>query len=153
MASALLQSSRRRIDGQAKQQMAQPIGEASEQDATRTYARRVGLGVRVWRVVGGAPLVLFTYAGEADAAVVQAVMQLVRRLTAAIPGDWRVEVIGAGIEGALLRVLEHDLGDLRRKGIRPRLALAPRLRPELRALLAARSANAASGSARLAEPH
>lgn len=91
--------------------------------------------MRVWRLIGGAPQGLFTFAGDIDAAVLRAVMQHVRRLTAAVPGDWRVEVFGSGLDGGLLQAVKDDLGDLRRSGLRPRLALAPRLRPQLAVLL------------------
>lgn len=95
-----------------------------------------GLSVRVWRLIGGAPQGLFTFAGEIDAAVLRAVMQHVRRLTTAVPGDWRVEVFGSGLDGGLLQAVKDDLGDLRRSGLRPHLALTPRLRPQLGILLA-----------------
>jgi hypothetical protein len=90
------------------------------------------MSVRVWRLVAGAPQGLFAYAGSIDAVVLGAVMQHVRRLTAAVPGDWRVEVIGAGLEGGLLQAVKNDLGALRASGLRPRLALAARRRPPLR---------------------
>ncbi|MGH7787431.1 MAG: hypothetical protein ACRERC_11230 [Candidatus Binatia bacterium] len=91
--------------------------------------------MRVWRLIGGAPQGLFTFAGAIDAAVLRAVMQHVRRLTTAVPGEWRVEVYGSGLDGGLLQAVKDDLGDLRRSGLRPRLALAPRLRPPLGILL------------------
>ena len=96
----------------------------------------VGVSVRVWRLVAGAAEGLFTYAGDADADIFHAVMQHVRQLTTAVPGDWCIEVVGSGLDGALLRAVEDDLVEMRRSGIRSRLALAPRLRPELKALLA-----------------
>jgi len=94
-----------------------------------------GLSVRVWRLIGGAPQGLFTFAGDIDAAILRAVMQHVRRLTTAVPGDWRVEVFGSGLDGGLLQAVKDDLGDLRRDGLSPRLALAPRGRPQLGILL------------------
>jgi hypothetical protein len=114
--------------------MAQRVG--AEEDIERRCTRRAALHVRVWRIVAGQPLGLFTYAGEADSAVLHAVLQHVRRLTAAVPGDWCIEVIVAGFEGALLQTLEASLGALRRNGLRARLSQVPRLRPEVRALLA-----------------
>ncbi|MEO8604241.1 MAG: hypothetical protein ABI629_16820 [bacterium] len=95
------------------------------------------ISVRVWRIVAGAPQWLFTYAGAIDDAVLRAVMQHVRCLTTAVPGEWTVEVIGADLHGGLLHSVQNDLGDLRRSGLRPRLAHAPYLRPELSAALTA----------------
>ena len=94
------------------------------------------ISVRVWRVVAGAPQWLFTYAGAIDDVVLRAVMQHVRRLTSAVPGEWNVEVVGCGLEGGLLHAVQNDLTDLRRSGLRPRLAHARRSRAELRARLA-----------------
>jgi hypothetical protein len=101
------------------------------------WPRATRISVRVWRIVAGAPQWLFTYVGAIDDAVLRAVMQHVRRLTAAVPGEWTVEVIGAGLEGGLLHAVQNDLGDLRRNGLRPHLAHAPRRRPELSSMLAA----------------
>jgi hypothetical protein len=112
--------------------MTHPIPEAV---TSRTPATRIS--VRVWREVAGVPQWLFTYAGAIDAAVLGAVMQHVRRLTSAVPGEWTVEVIGSGLEGGLLIAVQDRLGDLRRRGLRPRLAHVPRLRPEVRAALTA----------------
>lgn len=93
--------------------------------------------VRVWRTVAGAPEWLFTYAGAVDRAVLRAIMQHVRRLTAAVPGEWTIDVVSMELDRRLLRAVRDDLGALRRRGLRPQLASAPRPRPELRAALAA----------------
>lgn len=103
----------------------------------RAWARPVasGLSVRVWRLIGGAPQGLFTYAGSIDATVLRAVMQHVRRLTNAVPGDWCVDVVGSGLDGGLLQAVRDDLGDLRRSGLRPELSVRmphPALTPMLR---------------------
>ncbi len=105
--------------------------------------------VRVWRRVAGVPQGLFTFAGAVDAAALRAVMQHVRRLTRAVPGPWRVEVIAAELDGPLLDDVKAALRELQRSGLPARLALAPRLRPELRALLA----QAALGDLQSTLPH
>ncbi len=93
------------------------------------------ISVRVWRLVAGTPQWLFTYAGAVDDSVLRAVMQHVRQLTRAVPGDWTVEVVGLGLRGGLLESVRSDLTDLRRGGLRPRLAHARPARPSLRDLL------------------
>lgn len=98
--------------------------------------RRVNVTVRVWRRVAGVPQGLFTFAGAVDAAALHAVIQHVRRLTRAVPGPWRVEVIAARLDGLLLHEVKAALRELQRSGLPARLTLASQLRPELRALLA-----------------
>lgn len=93
--------------------------------------------VRVWRSVAGVPEWLFTYAGAVDRAALRAIMQHVRRLTAAVPGEWTVEVVSIELDRRLLRAVHDDLGALRRRGLRPQFARVHRARPELRAALAA----------------
>jgi hypothetical protein len=107
------------------------------------------VSVRVWRTVAGVQQGLFTYAGAIDAAVLQAVMQHVQRLTTAVPGEWTIEVIGSGLDGRLLRAVQADLGALRRSGLRSRLAHAPRLGRELRGALLGSLALAHDASALL----
>ncbi|MDX2166217.1 MAG: hypothetical protein SF182_04115 [Deltaproteobacteria bacterium] len=102
--------------------------------------------MRVWRVVAGVPQWLFTYAGAIDDAVLRAVMQHVRRLTSAVPGEWNVEVVGVGLEGGLLHAVRSDLTDLRRSGLRPYLGHARRPRALRRALLARRAQSSPSTS-------
>lgn len=127
--------------GRAKQPMPQPLAPliaAWMPDAT-------SVSVRVWRSVAGVPQGLFTFAGAIDIAVLRAVMQHVRRLTDAVPGVWTIEVIGSGLDSGLLHAVQEDLGALRRRGQRPRLAHAPRLRAEVRAALLASLAVAGEG--------
>jgi len=99
-------------------------------------ARPVTITVRVWRRVAGEPQGLFTFAGAVDAAILHAVMQHVRRLTRAVPGRWRVEIVAAGLDGPLLHHVEAALFELRRVGLQSRLALAPRAHAELGLALA-----------------
>lgn len=99
-----------------------------------TRPRQVSVDVRVWRRVAGVPQGLFTFAGAADAVVLRAVMEHVQQLAHAVPGRWRIEVVASGLEGALLYDVTAVLRDLQRVGLSARLALAPRLRAELRTL-------------------
>jgi hypothetical protein len=85
------------------------------------------ISLRVWRWVPSGPQWLYTYAGTIDHAVLGTVMQTVRRLTEAIPGDWVVEVVVTGLECGLLRAMQDDLHALRDQGVRPLLHRAPRL--------------------------
>jgi len=101
-------------------------------DHLRPWRRGARISVRVWRMVAGVPQWLFTYAGAIDEVVLDAVMQHVRRLTDAVPGDWTVEVVGSGLHGGLLHAVRGALRDLRRLGLRPRLAhRRSRSRPRL----------------------
>lgn len=97
------------------------------------WPRATHLSVRVWRLVAGTPQWLFIYAGTIDGAVLRAVMQHVRHLTSAVPGEWTVEVVGIGLEGGLLHAVRSDLSDLRRIGLRPYLGHARRPRAVRRA--------------------
>lgn len=90
------------------------------------------ISLRVWRYVPSGPQWMYTYAGAIDDAVLRAVMQTVRRLTEAVPGEWVVDVLVAGVEHGLLRTMQDDLRDLRGRGVQPCLRHAPRPRPWLR---------------------
>ena len=103
------------------------------------------VSVRVWRMVAGVQQGLFTYAGAIDIAVLRAVMQHVHRLTDAVPGEWTIEVIGSDLDHGLLLAVQEDLGTLRRRGQRPRLAHASRLRTDVRAAVLASLAGAGEG--------
>jgi len=87
--------------------------------------RRARVTVRVWRYVGGEQLWLFTYAGAVDAMLVAAIMDQVRRLTAAVPGPWWVEVIAVGADRPLVNEIRATLGVLAHGGLHTRLAVSP----------------------------
>jgi hypothetical protein len=89
----------------------------------RPRASRISL--RVWRFVPDGPQWLYTYAGAIDHVVLGTVMQTIRRLTEAVPGDWIVDVVVVGVEHGLLRAMQDDLHDLRRHGVQPCLRHAP----------------------------
>ena len=105
----------------SEQQMAQTVAKIPRHHSSR-------ISLRVWRFVPSGPQWLYTYSGTIDHAVLGTVMQTVRRLTAAIPGEWVVDVLVVGVEHGLLRAVEDDLHDLRRRGVHPLLRHAPRLR-------------------------
>jgi hypothetical protein len=136
MASPLLLASASRFGGKAEQQMAQTVTEWLANEAIRVRPRPVSVTVRVWRRVAGVPQGLFTFAGAVDAASLRAVLQQVERLTRAVPGRWRIEVIASGLDTMLLHDVNTALRALQRLGLRSRLALAPRQRPDVRLLLA-----------------
>jgi hypothetical protein len=98
--------------------------------------QRANVTVRVGRHVAGAQQVLFMFAGIIDAEALRAVMQQAHRLTHAVAGRWRVEVIASGLDEPLLRDFRATLRGMQRTGLPAQLALSPRLRPELRALIA-----------------
>ena len=110
--------------------MARIVTEVADAPAwTRPRAARVS--IRVWRRVAGAPQALFAFVGAVDAAALTALLQQVQRLTGALPGHWRVDVVAAGLDDALVRAIGNALRDLQHDGQQARLTLAPRLRPEL----------------------
>lgn len=94
--------------------------------------------LRIWRWLpsNGAQW-LYTYSGTLDHAVLGTLMQTVRQLTAAVPGDWLVDVAVTDLERGLLRAVRDDLLALRERGVRPVLRRVPRLRRRWRARTAA----------------
>lgn len=90
------------------------------------------ISLRVWRFMPNGPQWMYTYAGAIDAVVLGTVMQTIRRLTEAVPGEWVVDVLVVGVEHGLLRAMQDDLHDLRGQGVQPCLRHAPRPRPWLR---------------------
>jgi hypothetical protein len=95
------------------------------------------ISLRLWRFVPSGPQWLYTYAGTIDHVVLAIVMQTIRRLTEAVPGEWVVDVLVIGVEHGLLRAMQDDLHDLRRNGVQPSLRQAPRLHRWLRRRAAA----------------
>ena len=87
----------------------------------RARHHRLNLSVRVWRCVGDTSRGLFTFAGAVDAASLRAVMRHVERLTDAVPGNWRVDVVAGGLDGPALSEVLATLHDLRNSGQRARL--------------------------------
>lgn len=81
----------------------------------RARANRISL--RVWRFVPSGPQWLYSYAGVIDSAVLGNVMQTIRRLIEAIPGEWIVDVLVIGVDHALLRAMQDDLHAMRDSGV------------------------------------
>ena len=104
----------------------------------RPRANRICL--RVWRFASGGSQWLYTYSGAIDHAVLGTVMQTIRRLTEAVPGEWIVDVLIVGVEHELLRAMQADLQAMRPNGIEPRLRRLPRRRAWLRRHAAASAA-------------
>src|SRR3972149_1877472 len=77
--------------------------------------------VTVGRALGGKFESVFTYAGDVDASIVDAVLQHVQRLAAALPGQWRLEAVATGIAPQLLEQVRAGFRNLRRFGVRQRL--------------------------------
>lgn len=106
-------------------------------DPALVRERRLDVTLRLLRRVGNRSQVLFMFAGNVDLAALRAVLQHVRRITHAVQGQWRVEMVASGLDAALLHDVREALRDMRRAG---RAAAQPappsRLHPELRALIA-----------------
>ena len=96
------------------------------------HSRSNRISLRVWRFVPSGPQWLYTYAGVIDHVVLGTVMQTIRRLTEAVPGEWVVDVLIVGIEKSLLRAMQDDLHALRGNGVQPHLRHAPHRRGWLR---------------------
>jgi hypothetical protein len=90
----------------------------------RADANRISL--RVWRFIPGGPQWLYTYAGVIDHVVLGTVMQTIRRLTQAVPGEWIVDVLIVGVEHALVRAMQDDLHAMRGHGVQSCLRHARR---------------------------
>lgn len=86
------------------------IGIPPRSECIRVRTARVS--VRLWRCEAGVPQGLFTFAGAADDAVLAAVMEHVRHLTAALPDWWRLEVITVGLRGRSLHEMRRMVRDL-----------------------------------------
>ena len=84
------------------------------------------ISLRVWRwLPSSGPQWLYTYSGALDHTVLGNLMQTVRQLTAAVPGDWLVDVAVTDLERGLLRAVRDDLLELRDRGVRPVLRRVP----------------------------
>ncbi|HSP99962.1 MAG TPA: hypothetical protein VL049_22285 [Candidatus Dormibacteraeota bacterium] len=98
----------------------------------RPQPRANRISLRVWRYVPSGPQWLYTYAGTIDHVVLGTVMQTIRRLTEAVPGEWFVDVLIVGVEHALLRAMQDNLHALRDNGVQPCLRHAAPRRTWLR---------------------
>jgi hypothetical protein len=82
---------------------------------------------------------VFTFTGDADVFVVDAILEHVTRLIGNAPGEWGFEFVAAGTRPDVLLDLEHRFEDLIRNGVRQRVAVAPFALPEMSAAWAAAS--------------
>ena len=85
--------------------------------------------IRVSRTVRGESQCLFTYAGNADTLVIQALLQHIEHLTALTSGRWRVEVIASDFGEQLIQQVKGGLRALQRRGLRPHLQIVARIPP------------------------
>jgi hypothetical protein len=92
---------------------------------TLPHTRVNRINLRVWRFVATGPQWLYTYAGPIDDVVLGTVMQTIRRLTEAVPGEWLVDVLIIGIENPLLLAMQEHLHAMRRHGVQPYVRHAP----------------------------
>jgi hypothetical protein len=106
-------------------------------DSTSGHGRQIDVTLRLLRRVNDRSQVLFMFAGKVDLTALRAVLQHVRRLSHALQGHWRVEMVASGLDAALLRDVREALRDMRR-GERADAPPPPppRLHPALRALIA-----------------
>ena len=92
---------------------------------TAPHARANRITLRLWRFVASGPQWLYTYAGPIDDVVLGTVMQTIRRLTEAVPGEWLVDVLIIGVETPLLHTMQEDLHAMRGHGVQPYVRHAP----------------------------
>ncbi len=104
------------------------------------------LMVTVGRAIGGKFESVFTYAGGVDAAIADAVLQHVERLTVALPGEWRLDAVASSMTPQLLRQVREGFRSLRRFGVRQQLSVVHgRMLPERRRASFARAVVDAPG--------
>jgi hypothetical protein len=89
---------------------------------------------------------VFTFTGDADVFVVDAILEHVNRLTGHAPEEWDFEFIASGPRPDVLREIEHRFHDLTRSGVRQRLAGAPFALPNVSLALAKAARTGVSGS-------
>jgi len=135
VASRLLLMLRDRVDASDRKRMAAyPTGWLAD-DSTMASERQADVTLRVRRQVDGRSQVLFMFAGKVDLATLRAVLQHVRRLTHAVHGQWRVEMVASGVDAALLHDIREALRNMRRACV-AQTPMPSTLHPELRALIA-----------------
>jgi hypothetical protein len=79
----------------------------------------------LWRVVAGRYEWVFTFTGDADVFVVDAILEHVNLLIGYAPGEWGFEFVAAGPRPDVLRQIEHRFHDLGRSGVRQHVAVVP----------------------------
>lgn len=90
----------------------------------------------LWRMIAERYEWVFTFTGDADVFVVDAILEHVNQLIEHAPGEWGFELVAAGPRPEVLLQLEHRFHDLVRNGVRQRVAVAPLDLPEMSLALA-----------------
>jgi hypothetical protein len=90
----------------------------------------------LWRMIAERYEWVFTFTGDADVFVVDAILEHVHRLIGHAPGEWGFEFVAAGPRPDVLLQVEHRFHDLVRNGVRQRVAVAPLDLPEMSLALA-----------------
>lgn len=85
----------------------------------------------LWRIIAERCEWVFTFAGDADVFVVDAILEHVSRLTGEAPEEWHFELIGAGPQPDVLDEIAHRFRDLVRSGVRQHLAVARLALPDM----------------------
>lgn len=116
--------------------MAEPATGWLADDSTLASERQVDITLRVLRRFDDRSQVLFMFAGRVDLVALRTVLQHVRRLTHAIQGQWRVEMVASGLDAALLHDVREALRDMRCGRAGATVPPPSTLHPELRALIA-----------------
>jgi hypothetical protein len=125
-----------RVDGSDRGRMAEHVTEWLVNDPAVARQRRLEITLRLLRRVGDRSQVLFMFAGNVDLAALRAVLQHVRRITRAVHGQWRVEMVASGLDATLLHHVREALREIRHGRSAAHPAPPSRLHPELRALIA-----------------
>jgi hypothetical protein len=79
----------------------------------------------LWRRVAERYEWVFTFTGDADIFVVDAILEHVNQLIGCAPGEWGFEFVAAGPRPDVLRQIEHRFDELVRIGVRQYVAVAP----------------------------
>jgi hypothetical protein len=85
--------------------------------------------IRLWRMLDGRVDWIFTFSGCGDGALLEHVLDVVRRLIGAMAAEWYLEVLASGASRQDLADLDETVAELRHHGVHPQLFLAPHPRP------------------------
>jgi hypothetical protein len=98
------------------------------------------ISATLWRIMPERYEWVFTFTGDADVFVVDAILAHVHRLTGHAPEEWGFEFVASGPRPDVLREIEHRFHDLTRSGVHQRLAGAPFALPDMSLALAKKAA-------------
>ena len=94
------------------------------------------ISATLWRIIAERYEWVFTFTGDADIFVVDAILEHVSRLTGQAPAEWGFELVASGPRPDVLLEIEHRFLALVRSGVRQRVAVAPFALPDLSLALA-----------------